>query len=509
MKASKLELLTALTDIDPKYLKNSHRFLKPEPKWRILMKKSVKWTEKLISAAVAAVIVLGLIFLPGLWQENTPSPNHTEQPKAVPENSASPEVAQPLRVLADVEYINIYVSETAEKSLKYYPYEKSLRSFEEALEEKLEIADVTVEILPQLGNEREMRLTSLRTEIMSGGGPDVYICPTQNDYQVFPYPLQSVEQGRFLALDDYLSKAQYLDLETFPTAVAEAGQYEGKQYLIPLAFTVPVTLFRESEVQHELSDTMTWDDMLQGSAALQTAASDYCRPLLDPHFFYRVNSEHLAAALMPLTEGGKLTFSEEELLEFINKEDSLFQSLEQDQKVHDYYKIDLKQNLMTDQLELEEDIPDCKRFTAIPVYSKAGGYGALITSFAAVNANTSRQEDAFHVVDYLQSEEFQDSDIMRKHLAGTKAVSASGIKGDSAVFQGLRDHIRFAEFNTPIVSMLGDLIADVHSKTTGVENPERYNNFRKTERTENIENKTTEELVHEAYSKMEIMLGES
>lgn len=57
--------------------------------------------------------------------------------------------------------------------------------------------------------------------------------------------------------------------------------------------------------------------------------------------------------------------------------------------------------------------------------------------------------------------------------------------------------------------MTGGLIADVRSKTTGVENPERYSYFRKIERTENLENKTTEEIVCEVYSRLEKMLAES
>lgn len=178
-------------------------------------------------------------------------------------SAVSSEGAKPLRVLIDIAYTD---SEAA-NSLKQYPVEKSYRSFEEALEEKGGIADVAVETLPGVGKdmtEREARLTNLRTEIMAGAGPDVYICPTQNDYQVFPYPRQAIEQELFLALDDYLPKAQFTDMGAFLPVLAEAGQYEGKQYLLPLAFTLPVTLFRESEVQHELSDAMTWEDMLQG-----------------------------------------------------------------------------------------------------------------------------------------------------------------------------------------------------------------------------------------------------
>lgn len=417
-------------------------------------------------------------------------------------SAVSSEGAKPLRVLIDIAYTD---SEAA-NSLKKYPVEKSYRSFEEALEEKGGIADVAVETLPGVGKdmtEREARLTNLRTEIMAGAGPDVYICPTQNDYQVFPYPRQAIEQELFLALDDYLPKAQFTDMEAFSPALAEAGQYEGKQYLLPLAFTLPVTLFRESEVQHELSDAMTWEDMLQGDAALRAAASiSYAR-------LSHVNSYRQVFALLPLEAEGRLTFSEEELLEFIRKEESLYQELEQDPEVPDYGETTLSRTSMFDKRNLAEGLQDCEDFTAIPVYSQKGGYGALITSFAAVNANTERPEDAFFVVDYLQSEEFQNSDILKKSLTGENAVPALAAQSETAVCTGLRSHLQFAEFNTPLVSVAGDLIADVRSKATGVENPERYSHFRKIERTENLENKTTEEIVREVYSRLEKMLAES
>lgn len=424
------------------------------------------------------------------------------------EDSSAEEI-KPLRVLVDIEYASSSVQPTPRSALKFYPLAKSPQSFEKALEETLGIADVTVEEFPGRLEERETRLTNLRTEIMSGGGPDVYICPARNDYQIFPYPLASAEQGRFLALDDYLSTAQFLDLETFPAAVAEAGQYEGKQYLIPLTFTVPVTLFRESEVQHELSDTMTWEEMLQGDTALRTAASDFCRPLPEPMLYYLVNTERLAMTLMPLAEGESLTFSEEELLEFVNKEEALFQSLDQDQQLPEFLKLKLNQDMVTSPLDFEEELPDCKQFTVIPVYSKNGGYGALITSFAAVNANTRRPEEAFRVLDYLQSEKFQGSDIMQIHFAGFTGVPAVGLKGDNAIFQDLRDHIQFAEFSTPAVAELGNLIAAVHSKTPGVESPVWDYSFQEAKMADTIKTKTVEELVHESYSKMEKMLAES
>ena len=41
-------------------------------------------------------------------------------------------------------------------------------------------------------------------------------------------------------------------------------------------------------------------------------------------------------------------------------------------------------------------------FTMVPAYSSQGGYGAYITSFAAINRNTDKPEEAFLLLDYLR-----------------------------------------------------------------------------------------------------------
>ena len=43
--------------------------------------------------------------------------------------------------------------------------------------------------------------------------------------------------------------------------------------------------------------------------------------------------------------------------------------------------------------------------TLVPVFSRSGGYYAVITSFAGINVNTKRPDDAFFVVDYIMSKD--------------------------------------------------------------------------------------------------------
>lgn len=210
----------------------------------------------------------------------------------------------------------------------------------------------------------------------------------------------------FLNLDEYLPKAQFMKLENLPEPLAEAGQYEGSQYILPMSYTVPLICFdREEVAQPELSKTMTWEEMLEGEPALQAAAANI---FLD------------YAPFLPLIENEKLTFSEEELLEFAMRYKELL-------KKTTAVKF-IRQSLGT---SMEYQV--CKTpkvpgeiFTAVPIYSRKGGYGALIKTYAAINANTERPEDAFFIVDYLLSEECQTSKFYRETTYAFRALHDRG-----------------------------------------------------------------------------------
>ena len=67
-----------------------------------------------------------------------------------------------------------------------------------------------LEYIPTEGTERETALTHIRTEVMSGGGPDLFITvcntkyPLQEDENVFVMPEKAMELTMFLPLDEYM-----------------------------------------------------------------------------------------------------------------------------------------------------------------------------------------------------------------------------------------------------------------------------------------------------------------
>ena len=95
------------------------------------------------------------------------------------ENAAEEKDASPLRVLIDVEYgSNVYwlQDSLANYDKEYIHGEWEGISLQDKMGDMGGPSDIEIEIVPIRENERDIYLTSLRTEMMSGGGPDVFVC---------------------------------------------------------------------------------------------------------------------------------------------------------------------------------------------------------------------------------------------------------------------------------------------------------------------------------------------
>lgn len=105
-----------------------------------------------------------------------------------------------------------------------------------------EISEVKIKlnVLPSMQSERDAEIQKLRTKIMSGKGADVYLMDTNEDAaeiktELFENPYKSMQSGVFASLDKYMDKDSYWKDSTYNTSLLTAGQYEGKQYILPLS----------------------------------------------------------------------------------------------------------------------------------------------------------------------------------------------------------------------------------------------------------------------------------
>ncbi len=289
------------------------------------------------------------------------------------------------------------------------------------------VDDVEIEIMPNDGLNVEARngeITRVRTEIFSGGGPDIFIIGTgTNIYDtpyenLFQYPNGVMAQKRFMELDEYIEGVQYMDWEAFNPVIMDAGKYEGSQYILPLSYTFPATVYNLAGEEGEkdyigmLDKTTTWQDMLESE-----------EPVIR-HGAILFNSQSLnrvASVFGPTDDGHEaLTFQKDELHDIFER--ALEQNAEQmpnlitsgEPKIEqaDY---GVPQNCRFDMGRGFDD-PDfafgCEDISGwdmdvLPLCSINGGVTATVTSYCAVNSNSSYKDTAFRLLDLLMCKDIQ------------------------------------------------------------------------------------------------------
>lgn len=140
--------------------------------------------------------------------------------------------------------------------------------------------DIEFEIIPKNGSEREAYLPRIKTEMMSGEGPDVFpmaCCPAGSPYKVgnlFPMPEKAMKSGCFMVLDEYMeSYTELAEWDKMTRIVLGAGKNEEEQQIIPLCYRIPATVYSVKEVEHTPSKEITWMDMLESEDEAFAAAA--------------------------------------------------------------------------------------------------------------------------------------------------------------------------------------------------------------------------------------------
>mgnify|MGYP001144278985 CR=1 FL=1 len=111
-------------------------------------------------------------------------------------------------------------------------------------------------------NDPQVRLDSIkkvRDEIAAGKGPDVFMCACYDTPEnvveggrLFPDVKQAMEEDIFLPLDDYYDD---LELRYFCQPLLDGGKNsQGQQVVIPVTFSVPVTITADGESMDFLPD---------------------------------------------------------------------------------------------------------------------------------------------------------------------------------------------------------------------------------------------------------------
>ena len=335
------------------------------------------------------------------------------------------ESSDPLRIYMDIQYYSMDILEIR----------RTMDDFLYNIRTNLDVDDVVVEFMPNDvkidgmpdNSERKSAAARLRVEILSGGGPDVFITQYKKTFgydgydidsedQLIRSPQKLMENGMFLPLDKYIeNSAEYTAWDELPQAIMNAGRNEEGQQIIPIAYTLPVMILPREVFDYEPDRLLFWDDMLT-DAVLSPYMSDLinCKDYdssenISGEFMVDYKNDYLEFSLGQLVDykNGELCFTEEELLRrvrqilAVNQED---------------VQPDAKESMFSTELRTKYDYP----ITILPMYSDDGGVSARIDFFAAVNRNTDRPEEAFKVIDTLLSTDMQNNSLIYSNYFCTK-----------------------------------------------------------------------------------------
>lgn len=361
-------------------------------------------------------------------------------------------------------------------------FESDIRSFLDQISARVQGCNVAYESLPLEEPERSAALTRLRTEIMSGKGPDIFVCscPFGSADRVFPYPKQAAKNRLFLCLDDYISEAEEMDWNYLFSPVMEAGRTEEGQQLLPLTYEFSLRMLDASASVPDVERPMTWMQMVNSQTpSVQSAAR---RGLLGDVFGELGDYSRDIPA-----------FTEEEFLaramEYMELEDN-----GEGEQVHWY------DGWLTNGESPLNMSEGGQSFFMLPTYNVSGGITANITAFAAISRNTEYPAECFQVLDYLLSQNAQQNDNIYALLGGWpvhRKVGSEEVpwrsrtmsKANFEEFSTVREQINAVKFYTPLDKAIWDISALWHSSE---QTPEAL-----------------EEIVHTQYTKMEMMLAES
>lgn len=249
-----------------------------------------------------------------------------------------------------------------------------------------------LEIIPQDSDTAEIKASNIRTELMSGEGPDVFLLSTGAEREsmpvLFPNPEKLMYTDTFLPLDDFLETAEYAKPEKFNQKILEAGKTEKGQMILPITYTYQKVVFRKTDLEGLQEIPLSWEE-------LRTCEN----PVLQEAVFYYTQRMYPLFGELADYKEGKLLFTEKELQTMLEEVcaytewNEYRENRPEDLSIQGLF--DFYPNLAASQ--------DEKILVGIP--NKNGGITAEIGTYIAVNRNTKIPDEAFSFLDLLFRDE--------------------------------------------------------------------------------------------------------
>lgn len=249
-----------------------------------------------------------------------------------------------------------------------------------------------LEILPTDEDSRDIRITAIRTELMAGEGPDIFILSTDNPgyTNLFENPEKAMYSDMFLPLDSFLEQADHINTENWNSKIWKAGKTEEGQMILPLTYFYEKYAFPKSILGSTETIPSSWEELIEcGNSSIQGAM-----------FLYTYRFYPLFGEIANYKEE-ELLFTQKELFKWA-EEASAYITANEEQD------IDVSNVICTngDEDNFYTSLSNSQEEMIISGFPNVdGGTTALIQTYVAVNRNTKMKEEAFSFLDLLFRDE--------------------------------------------------------------------------------------------------------
>lgn len=254
-------------------------------------------------------------------------------------------------------------------------------------------------VIPGNRDEAEIKVSEIRTEILAGGGPDVFLIynkdllmwAAKSTPSLFPNPEKAMHTGVFLPLDSYMENARYYNPEHYNQIIMEAGKTEEGQCLLPLTYDYYVSYLEEQQENPIQMPLPSWESLVSGEAGIPSTMLQFVN-----YSFFDLLGEYADY------ENKKMLISEEELYEYVREAIDYGKLAENGPEAEGM--VWAEATCASDVLEQPSDfMQNSNSFLALP--NRNGGINANISSFVGINKNTTKPSQAFSFLDLLLSDE--------------------------------------------------------------------------------------------------------
>ena len=362
--------------------------------------------------------------------------------------TTAPEEEGPVTVYA----VDMSLPENVENLREQRDYELTEYAF---IEDYNNSVDGSRQIEVQLFADAETMNRQISTEVLSGGGPDLFLFRDST----LPHFQKYAGQGVFADLDEYLQGSGYEESQ-FQQTVYDYGKVNGKQKFVPLEYGIPVCITLQSLAEEygleEIGEQLNYQNYYELLSKTNTMGIPIFEEYkeYDFHLFwfneldsfrYRmlpsfINEERRAGQFTsPLFQGAIENYKE--VVENQRGRDAFFTAFGNLQVGGLINRSLLFYNdpIMSDILlsnwfvdgyfishqTTEEPMDDT--FLIYPIKEYNGkDYSAYVGRMMAINDNSNRKNKAWEVIDYALSPSFQNSMVDTDYSVGLNPVSLEG-----------------------------------------------------------------------------------